>query len=58
MCIKKETSLAMSFTDVIMEDMKGIQTTTSGFEEFIREDDVYVDKTMYVYSLVSRRQRN
>lgn len=57
MCIKKETNLAMSSVDVRIEDMKGIQTTTSGFEEFIREDDVYVDKTKYVYSLVGPKQR-
>lgn len=40
------------------DDMKGITTTQSSFKEFIELDALYVDKTMYAYSLVKDPRRN
>ena len=39
-------------------EMKGISTDRFSFEYFIRNDLLYVDKTMYVHDLVSHPERN
>ena len=39
-------------------DVKGISTDRFSFEYFIRNDLLYVDKTMYVHDLVSHPERN
>ena len=40
------------------DDMREITTTQSSFKEFIELDALYVDKTMYAYSLVKDPRRN
>ena len=39
-------------------DVKGITTSSSSFEQFIRRDMLYVDKTSYIYNLVKNPARN
>ena len=45
-------------TTLYNEDMKGITTSSSSFEQFIRGDMLYVDKTRYIYNLVKNPVRN
>ena len=40
------------------DGMRGITTTQSSFQEFIELDALYVDKTMYAYSLVKDPMQN
>ena len=40
------------------EDMKGITTSSSSFEQFIRGDMLYVDKTRYIHNLVKNPARS
>ena len=40
------------------DDMREITTTQSSFQDFIELDALYVDKTMYAYSLVRDPRRN
>ena len=39
-------------------DVKGITTSSSSFEQFIRGDMLYVDKTSYIYKIVKNPARN
>ena len=39
------------------EDMRNVTTSNSVFEEMIRDGSVYVDKTEYIYKLVSGKER-
>ena len=45
-------------TTLYNEDMKGITTSSSSFEQFIRGNMLYVDKTRYIYNLVKNPVRN
>ena len=45
-------------TTLYNEDMKGITTSSSSFEQFIRGDALYVDKTSYIYKLIKNPARN
>ena len=45
-------------TTLYNEDMKGITTSSSSFEQFIRGDALYVDKTSYIYKIVKNPSRN
>ena len=39
------------------DDMREINTTSASFRDFVENGDIYVDKTEYIYKLVSAGRR-